>query len=244
MVRISNGRAAGRFVAALALAIGVAGLHADDAGAQSVAQVHRFQSRRPYLVRVTWPVITLPEPALTTRVEEYLAAQMRARRTAFEREARTARGPARSIGLERECSVGVATATLVSVLCEDIAFLGGAHPVKSATSYTLALPSLQPVPLDALFRPGFDGRAWVRAGSAIAVARAIELPEDNDMVLDAVARSALDTWVVTDHGVRIVFRNDFPFVVASVADAEIDWSVLRPVLDPQGPLAPLLPPAR
>jgi hypothetical protein len=106
----------------------------------------------------------------------------------------------------------------VSIGCDTYAFTGGAHGTKGYVAINLELPSLRRLTLDDFVRRDPKSRAKLRE-----LANASSSFEGFDDV-------KLDTFVVTDAGLRFELKDQLPFAVADAIEPQVSWSALSPIL--------------
>jgi hypothetical protein len=213
--------------------------------APKITWVHRETHAGPSDVYVDVPRIDFGDAALSSRVDAAVDALVAGEQKSFEAErARFFADEKPPVDMRplfaASCTVFYASSAIVSVGCEEYAFIAGAHGSKSFHVLDLELPAMTPVRLADLFDPRSHWRRDVRAACVAGVDRELEDGGGADEFLE---NAPLDAFVVTRSGPRFSFAASLPFVIGSVEPVLLRWRTLDRILRPGGPADAVRSPA-
>jgi hypothetical protein len=137
------------------------------------------------------------------------------------------------------CDVPWASNDLLSIGCDEYAFVGGAHGSKSFEAIDLELPSLRAVKLRDVVLAAAPTNDKLRAlcDAALAKSAGPEAPTLDE----GYGPLSFDTFVFSPRGVRFEFKDQMPFVVADALEPEVAYTDLAPILAPGGPASRVRP---
>ncbi|MFN0087523.1 MAG: DUF3298 and DUF4163 domain-containing protein [Blastocatellia bacterium] len=169
-----------------------------------------------------------------------LAAKARATAEAAGGEkAAGAEDPPSPFEMEVRYTVTAASKDFISILFYFYEYTGGAHPNTTTQAFNYDLTRNQPVKLADLFAPKAN---YLKSISDYCVRELKKLKTVENAEEGAGARTGnFDSWNITPAGLRITFDR---YQVASYAAGDhevvIPYSVLKPIINPTGLLAPFV----